>query len=760
MAEVSATRVTPYSTIDTSTTGANPAHTSGKYLVARFAARVASANFTTPTQDGGWTAIGTATNGSMTVAWFYIKTTGSSMAAPVSTHTSAQYRVCTVHLVEDGDLTNFIDTGFGTSGFASSYASNTNTAVATSPSGTTVQNNVLLIQAAMTDELRHLELEPGPTELVKAINIADKLQEVTAWTFQETAGAIETFDYYATRSATDVLSSCIAIRSESGLVPARQDLSTSPATIMYAGNQDGDGNLAWTDTAVASDLGTIDSISTNDASFSKLAGSGLNPYNTSFFVSSSTAGEIATQHFLLDSGVNYDCSNSKISFGIMLADGLSVARIESIESHGVMVGLTSGTSPKEIAMWDAGGFETGPLEVQSIVVDDNTAITHEVQTFDFTDVRGFVIGIHLAVASATKIALDYVHRLGTIVLRGGNSTYPASWSTAYKIARSCGLKTIEKLGNAYRTKHDIQIGGANDVYFDSSGESLFVPVSGSIVAQDLQFQAADVSVTIKVTAGSTVRMTDPDVGNNNLDFTVHADSSSSATYLFTGSMATPKSVTLNDIGAGAYGGYTFLDFPEITHNNADLTGGVTFDGCTGTQAITITGATEGALQTALDLLAGATFQNSTTYGLTISFTGTGNVSLNAPSNLTVDELLYTSTNASGLTIVVGSSGSSFPSTATGGSATGVTISNDKTLTLNINVTGAEVTLLEDGTATEVDHTETATTTYTYTYTYSSDEAIDIQVYKPGYKPYWNGSVTLGNADQSITVDLETEVAYG
>ena len=87
------------------------------------------------------------------------------------------------------------------------------------------------------------------------------------------------------------------------------------------------------------------------------------------------------------------------------------------------------------------------------------------------------------------------------------------------------------------------------------------------------------------------------------------------------------------------------------------------------------------------------------------------------------------------------------------------MSNDKTITVNISVTGSEVTLLEHGTQTEIDHSETATTTYSYTYTYSSDTAADLQVYKPGYKPYWNASVTLGNADQSITVDLEAEPAY-
>lgn len=751
-------------------TVANPAHVTGDYLLALAIGRNAAATFVAPTQDGGWTQVGSEVNqGVLSVAWFYIKATSSSMTAPSTSHASTQYRALLVFNIGDGDPTTFIDTGFGTSGVASAYDTDTSTDGMTCASGTTTANNCLIMHVAVNDAPRNLEIMPKSMRLLNTVNVGDNLQYCVSWVFQETAGATDTWTIHQTRAINDALSVAIAIRSDAPRVPARHDSSAAQAEIILAYNNQGDGGLPYTDTNIASDLGTIDSITTNDATFANATGSGFNPYMTHLMLSSSTAGQIATQHYLRDSGVNYDCSSGKVSIGFMLQSGESLSRIETLANHGVMVGLTSGTSPKEIAMWDAGGFDTSPIEVQTVIVDANSYIEHEVNTFDWTDVRGFVVAAHLSVGANTRVSLDYVHKLGTIVLIGGwnEAGKSASWSTARTAALSASAKTIDKLGDAYRTKQDIQVGngGTNAVYFDTNGESLFLPRAGSVASGDMQMQAAGVAVTLYGVSGDTIKLNDPVVsaGNAGDTFTIHASSTSSATWEFNGTISgfvTDDAVSLRNLGAGAYAGLTFLGCGEIAHNNADLTGGVTFDGCTGTQAITITGATEGALQTALDLLAGATFQNSTTYGLTISFTGTGNVSLNAPSNLTVDELLYTSTNASGLTIVVGSSGSSFPSTATGGSATGVTISNDKTLTLNISVTGAEVTLLEDGTATEVDHTETATTTYTYTYTYSSDEAIDIQVYKPGYKPYWNGSVTLGNADQSITVDLETEVAYG
>jgi len=56
------------------------------------------------------------------------------------------------------------------------------------------------------------------------------------------------------------------------------------------------------------------------------------------------------------------------------------------------------------------------------------------------------------------------------------------------------------------------------------------------------------------------------------------------------------------------------------------------------------------------------------------------------------------------------------------------------------------------------HVETGSTTQGYTYTYSSDTNLDIQVFKQGYKPYWNDQEALLSTDQTINVVLESEPA--
>ncbi len=92
---------------------------------------------------------------------------------------------------------------------------------------------------------------------------------------------------------------------------------------------------------------------------------------------------------------------------------------------------------------------------------------------------------------------------------------------------------------------------------------------------------------------------------------------------------------------------------------------------------------------------------------------------------------------------------------------GITISSPQTsATIAVNVTGAEITILDTGTQTEQYHVETGGATQDFDFTAPIGNNVDIQVYKPGYKPYWAEDVDLGSVDSTLTVVLEADQAYG
>ena len=86
--------------------------------------------------------------------------------------------------------------------------------------------------------------------------------------------------------------------------------------------------------------------------------------------------------------------------------------------------------------------------------------------------------------------------------------------------------------------------------------------------------------------------------------------STSATYSESGCVIIGGDVRLRDIGR-PMAGITFNGCLQLTTNGADLSGGCTIDGCTDTNAIVLTGATQADLQLLLDDIANCTFSNNT-----------------------------------------------------------------------------------------------------------------------------------------------------
>lgn len=750
MAYLDSFKITKNTGTATSTTLDMPVHASGDFLVAVFWMDGTADDHSTPTS---WTPIVNGAGATMSMAAFYFEASSSSTASPVSSHTSSGSSGGCVYVVKDVPSVSPIDTS---AAITRTSNSSPNTDVF-SPAATTTVNNVLCLVCAVSDNWRHMQLEPGYMSVFEEYNEDGVMGVASAWTFQETAGAVDDFEWWFARGIDDGFSILIPIKSDAGVMPPFLDTSSPPSQAICIGH-DG-GKLGFTAQDPTAVLTTIDGDSTVYGSSSTVPGAGLNPFRYNQNLTAN--GGLEVVEYAFDDGP-YNLTGKRVVF--LTSVYLNPYRIKSLEDNGEIVGLKSGTN--EYAIYRAGGIDTSSTVIRPVVIDpdDATYIIQETNTFDVTDVTGFVYGLNFDGASGDARGLIYqVHILNTAVLIAGSSGRPAKISTFFDGVNSGSINTVEKLSDGqFLSYQDLQIGnGSSSLYFEDSNGSLAFPTQASVANKDVRFQDATETIGLEIFAHSsnTVKLMSYTLSSvDRWAFTINASSSASATYDFSGLVIINAAVTLQAIGE-VYNGVTFTGCGEVTHNDADLTG-ATFDGCTDTQAITITGSTQAALQTAINRLDQTEFKNSTTYGLTINFTGTGDVSLNAPDGMTVDKTHYTSTNASGLTIVIGSSGSSYGTRSTGGSATGFEISNNVTITLSVvdesgsAVTGAEIGLLERGTTTEVDHdNNTASGTYTYTYTYTTDVDLDIQVFKEGYATYWNDSATLTDTDQTIGVTL-------
>ena len=363
----------------------------------------------------------------------------------------------------------------------------------------------------------------------------------------------------------------------------------------------------------------------------------------------------------------------------------------------------------------------------------------------------------------------FLYSLLTMKIIGGSTGGAvASFSTAEKIASSAGLSSVQAQGgqatSQFYAHQSIQIGnGARKTIWDSTSQAVEFPAAADIDILQMHCQVSAAAFTLSVYASDdcdiTLDKTTVNLGNLH-NFLINALTSASAAYSMNGLTLLSGTVTLNDIGS-PIAGMTITGCKEITKNSADLSGGNTFDNTLDAQCMTISGATQAALQAELDDLANCTFSNNA-IGLRVEFTGTGAVSLTADaitgSGNTVD-LHYNSTNSSALTVVL-SNGSDFSTSSISGSATGVTYSNDVTFTVNISPTGAELTILAAGTQTEELHVETAGTSEAFVFTAPLGNNVDIQVFLAGYKPYWQSNLNVGSVDSSISVTLEVDPAYG
>ena len=511
------------------------------------------------------------------------------------------------------------------------------------------------------------------------------------------------------------------------------------------------------DSGIAVDFSDIDGHTTihDESTFSSATGRGVRGYNWSTWLRVSGGSEQ-----LGLAGINItevDLSGERLMFNMTLA---TYAAFASYAAGSCYFGIRTDKNgtlgwrvwrlPSATATPDPNGFVTIVLDV------DNTDYVTEVGTYDSTKVDGFLLGVRRETQD-TQLYFNMIATMNTMIMAHGSSGNPLTFDDFVDQARTYELKSFNRLADGqYEHSHDWQIGdGTTPVHFEQDGFSVLSVAQNNEAAFSVGYRSSTLpSGGFVTSANCTLKPTNctfsgatqaPFVMNLNAGTTVDT----------TGLVVDNKILTWTSSGsANKLDGAEFRRCSSITLDFAQVITVNNTSGATG--GIYITGADQATLQTELNKYAGCALK-SCGIALYINYTGAAaDISLTTPSNLTwsgcTTDVHYISTNASGLTLVMGTGGNASTS-STGGAATGVTISNDVTLTLTISDANAEVSLLNRGATTVVDHTETATTTYTYTYTYSGDVNLDVSVFLPGFEEWWSSSITLTNTSQSIDVQL-------
>ena len=442
---------------------------------------------------------------------------------------------------------------------------------------------------------------------------------------------------------------------------------------------------------------------------------------------------------------------------------------------GVVFGLSDGTNTR---IWNIGGSNTNPNptdgyfpvlidpdggyewdaasgggDIGTVTLSSCDRVITGFQTVDNNNIYVFwspiVLTETIYIEDADGIAASMADIADYTKLNGLNTWNSQSGQTD---AQYIGFQSVEIQSN---WNGDTQSAAFPDSYDDAAGR-----VQAMIGAAGLSF-------LFNIPDGKTVSDRNKIVygGNYHIYGTKSGTSTdASSNYNFNGAAWVQVTPYLNAIN-GAIGGLLIADSKEVVYTTlADMSGGVTFSGCVDAQQLTITGATQAALQLEVDKLDNCSFNNMSNIGLNINFTGTGNVTL-AFTGMTFSgnatDVNYHSTNASALEIQDDGSGILAANCTISGAATGVTVTAPTT-TLRINpdvtISAAPTGVMRYFRPAVSEQTPAGSDSGDFLdYEYADTTPIDIEVVEQGYVPVNQQNVTPFNG--TLTIEMDFDEAY-
>lgn len=699
----------------------------------------------------GFTQITNTQSAELNSASFYKVATSASETIPTGSQSDADELYCYVVVIADIDTADPINTSR-----VDTFADNTHTPTALS----TDENNTLNLFFHLNDGSRYPNIDPGLMALDIPVPQAQSSQCSVSWTWQASSGTGVTPDFHLTQSDQGhIISVAVNSANTNPTTAPHCDYSSPPTTIIHplrSTNTTGDFGGGSVDPS--SDL--TGGIGPNSETFNYLGfggqfAAGVDGTADSLLLdtpSSTSANEIWGGIWNLSAG-NVNLSGKKICCHFGVQSSAYWGGIDSVANGGIIFGVrTDDGGGNAYRFWNASAINSKPTPLAQhagvFEVDDATLAWDDVGTVDETAVSGLFMGFNKGGAVDTRVTYAEVHALNDVPIIGGSATVPATLETFLDSLKASKVMTINSQGGSSTKQlfsmQSMQVGdGSVGVHFLEDNASLEFAKTADAGERKLQYNAGDNSnsLTFYGVSGDTISFTNSAISGETVwDFTIHASSTSAATWNFSGLAIINADVTLRDVFTAA-SSISFINCPTFTLNSADLSGGCTFDNT----LVTITSSTE------LADVANCTFRNRDGAGESaILITGNQSGTWSDPgisvSNNTYD-IEYTGTTdftiESATSLTVNNSGSGTLTIDT------PTVS----LTVNSSEASSDIKIFETGTQTiETSATGTsASTTVAATY--------DWTVQKAGFLPQRGTGVVLGATSVTVDVTLVEDPIY-
>lgn len=628
---------------------------------------------------------------------------------------------------------------------------------------TSTDNCLILSSASLSGGTYWANVCPdvGPSFLDQIQGNTGDHSQGGCWSFQQTADTTDTYKFiyaaYATNHNANGIT--LAIKDDgTGYIPgyAKADSAANKPALMLNRSSRAyeSGELASTQynpTALWSTINsetTVQAVDSHDTFLRKGMRSLKHETTGTTDVMSIGASELVA---------SIDIDNEIIC----VSTGYSGGGFPEFSKPAIVIGFADGTNGR---LWSCGGSDAVPNVAKGIFptlieIGGGFELSDEdVGTFDPTDVDKIVYGNY----TAEQFEGQYfgpVYKLQTMIMLGGSSALPCDMASCLDAAKASLLNTVQDqsgqtTGQFYCLQNiTIGDGGTTDVDWDSTQQSVEYPGASDVTASTPrpQAQISSASLTFKIDAGTGNSVVIQSQVFSMGDFHNHVVTSGSVTGGSNVIIAATPTVGVTD---AALGGWTWTGCKEMTLTG-DLSGGCTIDSCPDAQSITLTGATEAALQAKVDAIANCTFTNNLV-AVRVEFTGTGDVELDF-DNITwtsnTTDIHYNATSSSALTAVM-ENGSDATTTAISGSATSVTISAPViSLTVTSSEASSDIKIFNTGTQT-IDASTTGTTVSTTT-----AATYDWTVQKSGFIPQRGTAVVLGSSNVTVNVTLVEDAIY-
>lgn len=754
----------------------------------------------------GWTQIGTtqsANASGITSAVWYTKATSSTTTVTVAISVADDYTIKVVS-VRDADLTTFLD--------GTPISTNSGTTAAsewTSPTMTTAASDSMIIYFHGLDGVTPMaHTNAGTMFLVSSDSTGTTAQtsagSAIAWYMQRTAGTTPAASWVANIS-TQRTNHVFAIRNKSGgRIPAYIDDSTTQATLIHAGFHTGTLNntvITVTMTATASINGKTMGTSTGTLG----ADFGINPYSSGLGNTSAIVGDNNLSGYQITLTGNRNWSTGLI-VGNFIGRTPKEARygIGSTKQGGLVVRLGSSATAwnsYQVAAKDA----IQSLETRSLFAIEAgyTGTTYGASqgTAVTTSAVSFIQFYYNAPLFASVAYQTDLYQVFNTVVAGGDATTPVDIDGLTSVGNSYRLPLIRKSGSAVLSYTPIQIGGGDSVNFQVDLGTIQFPRRYNSASKDLSYHASDnkLGLSFSAKSGDVCKLTKSVITSpTSYFFTINAEATSAATWDFTGTTVVGANVTLRPVTT--FSGMTFSGATGFTTNASSITdstisssvevvaAGSTFTNvvfgktAATTGAVSITGATQSALQTALSLFTNCTFSNNTNGpALRIIYTGTaGPITLNMTSgNFTSNTTAIRWEAPAGSNLTINLSGSANPGTFSATNSNTVSFVNAKTFTVNNIIANTEIRLVRQSDLVELAGAEIVGSSpsglnnvsvstdpdnsgkfkVVYSFNYTTDIPIYVVVFNELYQALYIPSV-LVNDNKTLTTFQIVDRQYG